>query len=103
MHYIIGTRFDVDIRHTGATDSKSMMARRYKKYFPENGAYEIWYIKPDKNGVEYTFMHTQTRQVHKHTFKSTREADDILAVFTGETVPDYDKMYAEEASSALDQ
>lgn len=104
MHYIIGTRFEVDINSTGAVDNQSLLARRNKKYFPDNGVYELYYIqpKPDKQ-VDYTFMNTSNRQTIKITFKSTRDADNVIATFTGDTVPDYDQRYKDEVMKIADQ
>lgn len=104
MHYIIGTTFNVDIRSSGATDNQSLLMRRYRQYFPENGRYEIWYIRPTKTGtVEYTFMNSNNRRTTSVEFANAREADKIIAVFTGEDVPDYDQRYKDEIMNAADQ
>lgn len=104
MHYILGTTFNVDIRTTGAADTQTMLMRRYRKYFPENGRYEIWYIRPKKDGkVDYTFLNAQTRQTTVVEFASAREADKIISVFTGEELPDYDQRYKDEIMNAADQ
>ena len=104
MHYILGTIFNVDIRSTNATDTKSQLMRRYKQYFPENGQYEIWYIRPKKDGkVDYTFLHSSSRQSVVVEFATTREADKIISVFTGEDLPDYDQRYKDEIMNSADQ
>lgn len=103
MHYILGTRFEVNIQTTGSTDSQSLMMRRYKKYFPENGIYEIWYIRPKPTGkVEYTFISNRSNQRTVVEFENAREADKIISTFTGEDLPDYDQRYKDDVMSSAD-
>ena len=104
MHYIIGTRFEVNISTSGAVDNQSLLARRNKKYFPDNGVYELYYIrpKPDKK-IEYTFMNVSNRQTIIIPFESTRDADNLIATFTGDEIPDYEQRYRDEIMEVADQ
>jgi len=96
MHYIIGTTFDVHSPIRGTADPAALEKNRYAKYFPEPGAYELYYIRRTKNNsIEYTFYNRTTGNKHKREFKNSGEADRIVSVMLGETLPNYSQNYEE--------
>jgi hypothetical protein len=96
MHYIIGTSFDVHEIVRGSTDKLTLERNRYLRFFPEPGAYELYYIRrtPERL-VEYTFYNRSTGNKYKHEFKTTGEADRIISTLIGESLPDYSRNYEE--------
>ena len=96
MHYIIGTSFDVHPQIRGTADRAALEKNRVAKRFPEPGAYELYYIRRNREGlVEYTFLNRTTNTKHLLEFKTTAEADMLISVLLGESLPDYSKNYQE--------
>ena len=100
MHYIIGTIFEVSGVVRGTSSPEVLMANRGARLFNDTGSYELYYIKPTiKEGAErvvtYTFRHLETGERQNIDFKSTKEADDLIATLLKEDIPDYSKVYEE--------
>ena len=62
--------------------------------FPDPGEYEVYYIKRiSSESVEYTFYNLTTGNQHKIVFSATKAADDMIAAFKQESLPDYIDAY----------
>tara|TARA_A100001015_G_C14774385_1_gene626559 strand:- start:15 stop:326 length:312 start_codon:yes stop_codon:yes gene_type:complete len=100
MHYILGTQFTVNGVVRGASSPEVLMANRGARLFNETGNYELFYIRPrtDSNGdrvVTYTFRNLENGNQQNIDFKTTKEADNLIATLLREDIPDYTKIYEE--------
>ena len=100
MHYILGTTFTVSGVVRGTSSPEVLMANRGSRLFTETGDYELYYIRPrtDSNGdrvVTYTFRNMENGNRQDIDFKTTREADSLIATLLREEIPDYTKIYEE--------
>ena len=95
MHYIIGEQFDVPPVVRGRTDPRTLELNRLSREFEDAGSYVIYYIRKKKTGViQYTFINEDTGLKLYMDFDSTTQADELVAKFKGENLPDYEDYYA---------
>ena len=83
MHYIAGTRFTL-------TPNKHLSL--YDKFFKQNVIYTVRKINRSNTGVSYIFDTSEGEKLEV-IFKSCREADKIISLHRGESVPNYDEKY----------
>jgi len=94
MHYILGTKFIVSEIQRGRSDAATLQKNRNRGMFPEAGEYEVYYIKRvSTESVEYTFYNLTNGNPHKILFSGTKAADDMIAAFKQESLPDYIDVY----------
>jgi len=83
MHYIAGTRF---------TLTPNRQLSLYDKFFKQNVVYIVRKINKNNTGVAYVFDTSEGEKLEV-TFKSCREADKVISLHRGESVPNYEEKY----------
>jgi hypothetical protein len=91
MHYIAGTRFDITI--AGST--------RREKLLPHNNSYQLLHILKEDNCFKYIFYGSD-RNRYELKFDSCRDADNFIAKYRNEKIPDYDALNSLRIEAEID-
>lgn len=87
MKYITGYKFKVgDIQKKSASLLQQMNTQKQIKgdeNFKLGVTYSIYYIKPTKDNVKYTFIDHSVNQIFDVEFNSINEAENKINKFTG--------------------
>lgn len=96
MTYIIGTTFSVRRQELKPGITSSSLRPKAGGNFLPPGTYTINYIKPIKEGVDYTFIN-QNGEAIVVTFKSIGQAEEFISSAKGERIPNYTEIYSKLA------
>jgi hypothetical protein len=98
MHYIVGTRIQVNSNPVQTSGPRSVGAAPAKRkvnteYFEPGREYSLYYIRKVDSGFDYTFTDEESGEKTVVTFESASKADEYIARILGEKLPNYDKFY----------